>query len=130
MTGARTSGGRTPWSDFMLGQATQPARAIPTTKTGINNHNFHYFIQDDWKLSDRLTLNLGLRYEYFQQWRGRLANFDLATGRQLLSVSPDFCTQRGLIKGQGVLCCLNVRFPTTQRLARASAWPIAWVTRQ
>ena len=64
MTGARTSGGRTPWSDFMLGQATQPARAIPTTKTGINNHNFHYFIQDDWKIHPRLTLNLGLRYEY------------------------------------------------------------------
>jgi Carboxypeptidase regulatory-like domain len=38
------------------------------------------YAQDDWKLSDRLTLNLGVRYELWspigEQW-GRQANFDL-----------------------------------------------------
>ncbi|MBI2688600.1 MAG: TonB-dependent receptor [Acidobacteria bacterium] len=46
---------------------------------------YQAFMQDDWKITDRLTLNLGLRYEVFQNWRGRLANFDLATNRQLLA---------------------------------------------
>ncbi len=46
---------------------------------------FQGFFQDDWKITDRLTLNLGLRYEVFQNWRGRLANFDLGLNRQLLA---------------------------------------------
>jgi hypothetical protein len=36
------------------------------------------------------------------QWRGRLANFDLGTNRQLLSVSPDYYVPgTGLIRGSG-----------------------------
>lgn len=63
---------------------------------------YQWFIQDDWKITDRLTLNLGVRHEFFQQWRGRLANFDLASGRQLLTVSPDYYVPGvGLVKGTG-----------------------------
>jgi outer membrane receptor protein involved in Fe transport len=30
----------------------------------MKTQDFNYFIQDDWRVSPRLTLNLGLRYEY------------------------------------------------------------------
>lgn len=63
MNGTRTSFRRTPWSDFVMGEITNANQAIPTTLTGVDYRNFHYFLQDDWKVHPRLTINLGMRYE-------------------------------------------------------------------
>ncbi len=49
---------------------------------GIRNSNWDFYVQDDWKITRRLTLNLGLRYEYNTVWReghNRIQNFDIAT---------------------------------------------------
>src|SRR6266404_7268 len=46
------------------------------------NENFSFFFQDDWKAHQRLSLNLGLRYDVStvsREKEGRLQNFDLTT---------------------------------------------------
>jgi hypothetical protein len=46
------------------------------------NENFSFFVNDDWKVHPRLSLNLGMRYEVSTVSRekdGFLQNFDLAT---------------------------------------------------
>lgn len=51
------------------------------------NENFSFFVQDDWKVHPRLSLNLGLRYDVSTVSRERdgfLQNFDLTT----LTVTP------------------------------------------
>jgi len=49
---------------------------------GIRNSNWDLYVQDDWKVTRRLTVNFGLRYEYNTVWReghNRIQNFDVAT---------------------------------------------------
>jgi hypothetical protein len=46
------------------------------------NENFAFFMQDDWKVNPRLSLNLGLRYDVStvsREKEDRLQNFDLTT---------------------------------------------------
>jgi hypothetical protein len=47
-----------------------------------------YYVQDDWRVTRRLTLNLGLRYDLFtwpEEEHNQQANFDLVTGHLLLA---------------------------------------------
>ena len=42
----------------------------------------HFYVQDEWRVSDRLTLNLGLRYEHNMPWYEKdngISNFDIDT---------------------------------------------------
>ncbi len=60
-------------ADFLLGYYSgattfQPGPFSPTNVAGnLNQYQFMYFapfVQDDWKATSRLTLNLGLRWDY------------------------------------------------------------------
>ncbi|MGC2152712.1 MAG: TonB-dependent receptor, partial [Terriglobales bacterium] len=49
---------------------------------GNRNSNWDFYVQDDWKVNNRLTLNLGLRYDYNTVWTTGVdqgQNFDVAT---------------------------------------------------
>ena len=66
--------------------------------SGVNNrnvsaHDWGGFVNDDWHLTDRLTLTLGLRYEYFGPFteaQGRFVGFDPSR-----LVTPPFRISRG-----------------------------------
>src|SRR5215470_1455147 len=69
-----------PWGDFLLGL---PAAYTQTSLTVAYNRNqiYNFFVQDDYRILPKLTLNLGLRYEYgtpIYEKYNRLSNYDLA----------------------------------------------------
>jgi carboxypeptidase family protein/TonB-dependent receptor-like protein len=52
----------TPLASFLLGQVQQFSIDLQTSQIRERAHFMEYFIQDNWKVSDRLTINPGLRY--------------------------------------------------------------------
>lgn len=61
---------------------------------GNRNSNWDFYIQDDWKVNNRLTLNLGLRYDYNTVWTtgpNQGQNFDVAS-QTVLPLNQDAYT--------------------------------------
>jgi hypothetical protein len=50
---------------FLQGSPTNGSISIGNPKIVTRAHLFAGFVQDDWRIKPRLTLNLGLRYEFF-----------------------------------------------------------------
>jgi hypothetical protein len=66
-------------ADFMLGYVARAQINPDPTNTDLVGVWQSYFVQDDWKVTPRLTLNLGMRYDYLQPFRdsqGRMANIE------------------------------------------------------
>jgi hypothetical protein len=51
-------------ADFLLGKIKTTNYEQAQPPTGRRNYNWGAFLQDDWKVMSKLTLNLGVRYEY------------------------------------------------------------------
>jgi hypothetical protein len=76
-------------ADLLLGFPSRYQQDSNTT-FDIYQHMYFVFVQDDWKLTRKLTLNLGVRYEFATPTRERdfhWANFDAAKGQFITAKS-------------------------------------------
>lgn len=66
-------------ADLLLGYPRSASRALGDTRNPMWNESFALFLQDDWKVTPRLTLNLGARYDLetpFRSSHDRLVRFN------------------------------------------------------
>jgi outer membrane receptor protein involved in Fe transport len=87
------------FADFLIGY---PNRAELTNVFVVNQQlwSTSFYVQDDWKVSDALTVNLGLRYDFMTpslEEENRLANFDPSGSGQLVFASDGSLSERALV---------------------------------
>jgi hypothetical protein len=69
------------FTQFLLGRATEADTQFGITEKSFRFRDLSAYVADDWKLNRKLTLNLGLRWEWFgwpEEKNGRIGNFDPA----------------------------------------------------
>lgn len=70
-------------ADFFLGLPSEFGRGLSSGRTWEQSSNiFAGYVQDTWRFSDRLTFNVGLRYEAHTPWvetKDQQVNYDLKT---------------------------------------------------
>src|SRR5205085_1611224 len=52
------------FADFLLGLPQQTAAQFGVNSYYFRGINWNAYVQNDWRIHNKLTLNLGLRYEY------------------------------------------------------------------
>ncbi len=70
-------------ADFLLGSAQSSRIQYGNTDHYLRNREFAIFLNDNWRMHSRLTLQWGVRYQFFEpltERYDRLANLDVAPG--------------------------------------------------
>ncbi len=91
LAGGAFSGG-VPSADFLLGLNSLFDGALALAQTDLRNTSQAYFIDDTWKVTSKLTVSMGLRYEYvapYWEKYGNTANiFYPPPNQSVLGVNP------------------------------------------
>jgi len=96
-----TGNGGAALASFLMGYPISAYRDGQAQRFGMRSVEFSAYAMDDFRVSPKLTLNLGLRYDIFTpmvEQHDRLANFDFSTG---LFVAPQMSgvTRSGNVQG-------------------------------
>ncbi len=77
------------FADFLLGLPQTSSLRLGNANNYFRSWSLNWYAQDDWRARPNLTLNVGLRYEYFAPFtelRGHLANLDISPQWNAVSV--------------------------------------------
>ncbi len=92
-------------ADFLLGYVYSVSTSQQQLDT-LQQYVYNAYVQDDWKVTNKLTLNFGMRYELptpFAEEHDRQSNFVLDAGPcffQLIAVSQDSKCNAGIGRAQ------------------------------
>lgn len=83
-TSGGISGQGNPYADFLLGIPASSSISYPPIEQLAYRWYYRFFALDDFKITPKLTVNIGLRYElapYWSEHNDHIALFDTANGK-------------------------------------------------
>jgi Carboxypeptidase regulatory-like domain/TonB-dependent Receptor Plug Domain len=112
-------------ADFAIGAPDGITRALLPGTFGLRKWDASGFAQDSWRITNALTLNIGLRYDLddpSSEVHNRLSNFDVVTGQLILPPSYASVAPQSQIPGLPN----TMRYPDTNNFAPrvGFAWEI------
>lgn len=84
LTDSRAGSGGDSMANFLLGYPTLAAHDYTLNWPGERGTEWGVYFADDWRVTRKLTLNLGLRWDYYSPYSevaNRWANFNLSTAK-------------------------------------------------
>jgi outer membrane receptor protein involved in Fe transport len=88
-------------ADFLLGYFSTIENAVALARSAFRNNEVSLFVDDTYKVTPRLTLNLGLRWELFQPLKDELElqpNFELRQPLRDYANEPDASKHPGFVR--------------------------------
>jgi hypothetical protein len=124
--------GNDPFANFLLGQADSYSQPNKDTIPHLRYVNFETYVQDDWKVTPRLTFNLGVRYSYFPSptdSNNTLVNFipGLYSAANAPPIDPNTGTMTGPT-ADAATYANGLILPTGAACSEAQAIPAQFVT--
>jgi len=88
LTASATGAGGNSVASFLLGYPQQVSRIVSLFYPHYNTMEPFVYVQDDWRATSNLTINIGVRYDVFTPYTeqdNHLVNVDLATSKILVA---------------------------------------------
>ncbi len=94
-----TAGSGNAVASLLLGFPASTTRSKYLVNPGLRNWEAAGYVQDDWRATRWLTLNLGLRYDYYgpnTEVANRISNVDLGAGKIIIAGQNGVSTSAGV----------------------------------
>jgi Carboxypeptidase regulatory-like domain len=88
------------FASFLFGTGDSGSIQSSTPGEFVSYHSYGFYVQDDWKVSSKLTLNLGLRYDFNAPWEEKHNRINSWDGNTI--TQSDGLTFRGGLVFPGV----------------------------
>lgn len=105
------------YADNINPYASEPTALIVYPSVANKSKETGFYIQDDWKATSKLTLNLGLRYEWSSPYSERYNRL------QFSNFSADTGVSLDLSSAQAALQSVGVNFPSSMELHGTTEFP-------
>lgn len=110
--------GLTNFTELLTGFVPESDVSFGVTDKQFRFNDLSFYVSDDWRVGERLTLNLGLRWDWFGlpiEKNGRFANFDFSRVTDPDNILPGFILPSNTVADTG-FNAIDASIPTISKV--------------